>query len=195
MTISTRQQSLLKAIIREYIDSAKPVASNQLVVRDNFEVSPATIRNDMAALTEAGFLQQPHTSAGRIPTEKAWRWYIDQEVDQPLSKREQAILRSVVTEHSNHQDDLLRRLARAMAAMVDESVLVARGRYDTYYTGLSNLLTQPEFAHLDLVQNLSRMVDHLDDVIGRFYDQVGEDPAVLVGKDNPFSNQCGVIIA
>lgn len=192
--LSARQSALLGTIIKTYIDQAHPIASNQLVTRDGFDVSPATIRNDMAALTEAGYLVQPHTSAGRIPTEKAWRWFIDQEPSAAISKREQAILNSVVTEHRTRQDELMRRLAKTMAELADESVLVAWDRHDTYYTGLANLFSQPEFDQADLVLSLSRVIDRLDDVVARMYDRVEDEPEVLVGRENPFSHQCGVIL-
>lgn len=193
--LSTRQQSLLGTIIKEYIDSARPIASNQVSALDGFDVSPATIRNDMASLTEAGYLAQPHTSAGRIPTEKAWRWYIEQDQTDGLSKREQALLDAIVTEHRARQEELLRRLAKAMAELADQSVLVAWDKHETYYTGLSNLFAQPEFEHVDVMLSLSRVVDRLDDVISRMYDRVGEEPEVLVGRENPFSHACGTIIA
>jgi transcriptional regulator of heat shock response len=192
--LSTRQATLLHTLIKEYIDTAKAVSSGQLVDRHALAVSPATLRNDMAALTDDGYLLQPHTSAGRIPTEKAWRWYISQEPPEALTKREQALLRSVVDGHRHQQDELLRQLAKTMAGMVEESVLVAYGRHDTFYTGLSNLFAQPEFEHVDLMQSVSRVVDRLDDVVAKFYDRVGAEPSVLVGRENPFSHQCGAII-
>jgi len=192
--LSTRQEALLQTLIKEYIDTAKAVSSGQLVNRQELAVSPATLRNDMAALTEAGYLLQPHTSAGRIPTEKAWRWYIGQEPPESLTKREQALLRSVVDGHRHGGDELLRQLAKTMAEMIEESVLVAYGRHDTYYTGLSNLFAQPEFEQVDLMHSLSKVVDQLDDVVAKFYDRVGSEPSVMVGRANPFGQACGAII-
>ena len=195
MTLSTRQESLLKTLIREYIETAKAVSSSQLVGRPELDVSPATVRNDMASLTDAGFLSQPHTSAGRVPTDRAWRWFISQEQGETLTKREQAMLRSAVDRRPHQQDEVLRRLAKTMAEMVEESVMVAMGRHATFYTGLSNLFRQPEFEHLDLIQSMSQVVDRLDDVVAKFYDRIGPEPSILVGRDNPFSHACGTIIA
>ncbi len=78
---SDRTRSILRAIIREYIASAEPVGSRRLVRRHGFDLSPATIRNVMADLEEMGYLAQPHTSAGRVPTAKAFRYYIDTILD------------------------------------------------------------------------------------------------------------------
>ena len=74
--LSERQKTLLILIIRHYIESARPVGSKQLVDDYRLRLSPATIRNEMVALTEMGYLRQPHTSAGRIPTEKAFRAFV-----------------------------------------------------------------------------------------------------------------------
>src|SRR5690242_19718634 len=75
--MDARQRDVLVALIREYVDSAEPVGSRALSKRHFPHLSPATIRNVMADLEEMGYLAQPHTSAGRIPTDKAYRFYVD----------------------------------------------------------------------------------------------------------------------
>lgn len=75
--ISARQEKILDALIKEYISSAEPVSSKLLKTRADLDVSPATIRNDFKELTEAGYIDQPHTSAGRVPTQKAYRYFVD----------------------------------------------------------------------------------------------------------------------
>src|SRR5512142_777160 len=74
--LSERQKSLLLVIIRDYIDAAQPVGSKRLVERYRLDLSSATVRNEMAALTEMGYLRQPHTSAGRVPTEEGYRYFV-----------------------------------------------------------------------------------------------------------------------
>jgi heat-inducible transcriptional repressor len=74
--LTERQRFLLTLVVREYIESAQPVGSNHLVAHYKLEMSPATVRNEMAALTESGYLRQPHTSAGRIPTEEGYRYFV-----------------------------------------------------------------------------------------------------------------------
>lgn len=76
--LTERQKFILALVIREYIDTAQPVGSKRLVERYNLEVSSATVRNEMAALSEAGYLHQPHTSAGRVPTEEGYRYFVRQ---------------------------------------------------------------------------------------------------------------------
>lgn len=76
MGLSDRQQTILALVVRDYTDSAKPIGSKRLIERYRMEVSSATIRNEMAALTDAGYLRQPHTSAGRVPTEAGYRYFV-----------------------------------------------------------------------------------------------------------------------
>ena len=75
--LTDRQEEILNALIREYISGAEPISSKLLKEKANLDVSPATIRNDFQELTEAGYIAQPHTSAGRIPTEKAYKYFVD----------------------------------------------------------------------------------------------------------------------
>src|SRR5437867_13304390 len=75
--MDARHRDVLIAIIREYIDTAEPVGSRVLARRHFPTLSPATLRNAMADLEEMGYLAQPHTSAGRVPTDKAYRFYVD----------------------------------------------------------------------------------------------------------------------
>ena len=80
--LSDRQKKLLLLIVRDYIDTAQPVGSQRLVEQYNLDMSSATIRNEMAALTEMGFLRQPHTSAGRVPSEDGYRYFVTQLMNQ-----------------------------------------------------------------------------------------------------------------
>ncbi|MEZ0158439.1 DeoR family transcriptional regulator, partial [Streptomyces griseorubens] len=75
--LSERRLQVLRAIVQDYVGTEEPVGSKALTERHNLGVSPATVRNDMAALEEEGFIAQPHTSAGRIPTDKGYRLFVD----------------------------------------------------------------------------------------------------------------------
>ncbi len=77
MELTDRQSKILNLLIKEYIDSAEPVSSDLLKRKTKLDISPATIRNDLQELTEKGYVAQPHTSAGRVPTDKAYRYFIE----------------------------------------------------------------------------------------------------------------------
>ncbi|MCJ7535272.1 MAG: HrcA family transcriptional regulator, partial [Anaerolineales bacterium] len=78
MNLGERQKLILALVIRDYINNAQPVGSKTLVDKYGLPFSPATVRNEMVALTEIGFLHQPHTSAGRVPTEEGYRYFVRQ---------------------------------------------------------------------------------------------------------------------
>lgn len=75
--ITNRQEKILNSLIKEYIDRAEPISSDLLKEKSNLDISPATIRNDLQELTKQGYIEQPHTSAGRVPTEKGYRFFIE----------------------------------------------------------------------------------------------------------------------
>ena len=75
--LDDRKLAVLRAIVRDYVSTMEPVGSKSLVDRHHLDVSPATIRNDMAVLEEEGYITQPHTSAGRVPTDKGYRFFVD----------------------------------------------------------------------------------------------------------------------
>ena len=86
--LEDRKLEVLRAIVEDYVSTQEPVGSKTLVDRHNLGVSPATIRNDMAALEDEGYIAQPHTSAGRIPTDKGYRLFVDKlSAVKPLTAR------------------------------------------------------------------------------------------------------------
>jgi heat-inducible transcriptional repressor len=83
--LSERQEKILNYLIQEYLDAYEPVSSDALKKKSNLDVSGATIRNDLQELTEKGYVMQPHTSAGRIPTEKGYRYFVDIVITQEVT--------------------------------------------------------------------------------------------------------------
>lgn len=77
MSLSERQQIILNLLVKEYIDSAIPISSDLLKKRSHLDISPATIRNELQELTDLGYIMQPHTSAGRVPTEKGYEFFVE----------------------------------------------------------------------------------------------------------------------
>lgn len=105
--LDKRKKRILQAIVEEYIDTAEPVSSGNLV--KELEVSSATIRNEMAELERIGFLEKPHTSAGRVPSQKGYRYYVDELIrDDKLSKKEMELIRERLETKVNDLEDLTR---------------------------------------------------------------------------------------
>ncbi len=119
-----RRLAVLRAIIEDYVAMREPVGSKALVERHNLEVSPATIRNDMAALEEEGFITQPHTSAGRIPTDKGYRVFVDRIANlKPLSQAERRAIQTLISDPVD-LDDVLDRTVRALAQLTHQVAVV-----------------------------------------------------------------------
>src|SRR6188474_3865925 len=107
-----RRLAVLRAIVEDYVATEEPVGSKALVERHGLGVSPATVRNDMAALEDEGFITHPHTSAGRIPTDKGYRLFVDRLSQvKPLSSGEKKAIQSFLSEAVD-LEDVLRRSVR-----------------------------------------------------------------------------------
>lgn len=119
-----RRFQVLRAIVADYVATQEPVGSKVLVERHNLGVSSATVRNDMAALEEEGLIAQPHTSAGRIPTDKGYRQFVDQIASvKPLSAAERRAIQSFL-ETGVDLDDVLRRSVRLLAQLTRQVAVV-----------------------------------------------------------------------
>ncbi len=119
-----RKLEVLRAIVEDYVHSREPVGSKALVERHHLGVSSATIRNDMAALEDEGLITAPHTSAGRIPTDKGYRLFVDQiSAVKPLSQAERRAIQSLL-EGSDDLDDVLDRTVRLLSQLTNQVAVV-----------------------------------------------------------------------
>lgn len=186
-----RHYKLLSEIVRNYIKIAEPVSSKALEA--SLGVSSATIRNDMAFLEEAGYLTQPHTSAGRLPTTKGFQFYLDNLMRvRPPQIAEQRTLRQII-EKQSEAEVASKELARSLATLSAEAALAAISPDHTYYTGLANLFRQPEFADIEMIQEMGQIVDHLDEGLRQLWPQASEEVKVLLGDNNPLGSDCALI--
>ncbi|MAF13818.1 MAG: hypothetical protein CMI53_02925 [Parcubacteria group bacterium] len=193
--MNTRQQNLLKIITSQYIKTAQPVSSQFITDKGKFKLSSATIRNEMAELEAKGYISHPHTSAGRVPTERGYQYFVENFLeDLTLNKRQQDFLRKVSQPFSRFEPQVAKELAKSMAEFSNGAVFVAFSDNEFYYTGISYLFAQPEFFEHEVVYNLSQVIDHLDTVVNKIYDSVMPDIEIYIGSQNPFSNDCSVVI-
>lgn len=190
-----RDKKILEAIIKEHIATAAPVGSSYLVEKYKLPVSSATVRNLMAELEEEGYIAQPHTSAGRVPTEKAYLMLADEIKNKRGEKKIKSSsakeLESAFKEGGGNQ---LKEVAKTTSKLSDSAVFLAMHRHNIYYTGLSNLFRQPEFANTGLIYDFSEVVDRMEDIINDIYDDIGFEPEILIGSDNPFGSFCSSIL-
>lgn len=200
--MTERQAKLLGAIIEQYAEVAVPVGS--ITLAKLFGVSSATIRSEMARLEDLGYITQPHTSAGRIPTDKGYRYYVN-------------LLNEIRTEEPTASHRLIDRGARAIDARVathgDRTDRAIRSAVDSlvelthnlgiatigdqlYMSGMSNLFSQPEFAaNPHNVQQIARLLDNLEPWLREA--APNEPLNVFIGAENPIgkSSQASLIIS
>lgn len=189
-----RLLDLLRLVVEEYVSTGEPVGSQRLVDECRLDVSPATVRNWFAELEKIGCLMQPHTSGGRIPTEKGFQEYVEAFIQgKPAPKRDHEVLAQML--QVPRQDSArLKALAKLLAERSGQAVVVGLERADTFYTGLSQLFSQPEFKQWQRVVTLTEILDHLDDVLGALRQATYDEPRVLLGRACPFGAICGSVV-
>ncbi len=148
---SIRRDDVLRAIVTDYVETGEPVGSKALVDRHDLRVSPATVRNDMSVLEEKGYLYQPHTSAGRIPTEKGYRAFVNQISKlRPITAAQRRAIEAFVFGAADF-DDIVERTVRALAQLTRQLAIVQYPHYER--SGLRHLEIIPvaEFKLLVIV--------------------------------------------
>lgn len=192
-----RQKQLFLTIVEEYIKTAEPVSSKLIAEKFHLDVSPATIRNDMMELEETDLIFQPHISAGRVPTEFGYKKFVTEHIDltKEINHKSKEEISKIIKNFKDEELEFkIKNLAKIIAEKSSLAVFVGFKNNDVYYTGLSNLFSEPEFQNTTLVCNLTAVLDHLDEVMLNIYDQFNDEIIIKIGKDNPFANDCSIIV-
>lgn len=186
--LTERQQDLLRAIVELYVKTGEPIGSENLDKEYNLGVSPATIRHEMVRLTEMGYLKQPHTSAGRIPTSMGYRLYIGElmkEKDLPVAA--EVTIRENLWQQRYKEEQLLREAVKGLANRLRMLALAVDEEQQIYYAGAANILDFAEFADIDVTRFVLSLFDEfptLKQILGK---AVGTDPMhILFGDELEF---------
>lgn len=186
--MTTRQQLILKAIVEQYAEVASPVGSSLLAKL--FNVSSATIRAEMAELERLGYIDQPHTSAGRVPTDKGYRTYVNlvsQEQETPADRRAERALAARV-ESGGLPERTIRNAVDTLVELTHNLGLATIGN-QLYMSGLSNLFGQPEFTSSAHVQQIAHLLDNLEPWLREA--APNEPLSVYIGQENPIGRSAG----
>jgi heat-inducible transcriptional repressor len=180
--LTPRQIKILEAIVEQYAEVASPVGSSLLT--KVFGVSSATIRAEMAELERKGYIVQPYTSAGRIPTDKGYRFYVNQIQEQaelvPPRRAERALAARV---HDGGLPEQTIRNAVETLVELTHNLGIATIGNQLYMSGLSNLFNQPEFMSAARVQEVARLLDNLEPWLREA--APNEPLSVYIGHENP----------
>lgn len=187
--MTERQQKILSAIVEQYAEVASPVGSSLLA--RVFNVSSATIRAEMAELERLGYIGQPHTSAGRIPTDKGYRFYVNTLNENgvaSLSERRGEKALTARVQNAGAPERMIRNAADTLVELTHNLGLATIGN-QLYISGLSNLFGQPEFVGGVNVQQVAQLLDNLEPWLREA--APNEPLSVYIGQENPIGRSAG----
>ncbi len=185
--MTERQKAILLTLIRDYIKYGQPIGSKFLFERYNFNISPATFRNEFAALEKEGYLYQPYTSAGRAPTDKGYRFFVNYILEKRRAEREKAkrILEELINT-KKREEELLYNLAKTISGLSNSVAIIGslnRGLF--FKSGINKILSMPEFDDLSFRRKFGNIIEFLEDKIYEVLDDI-DDFAIYIGDEFPF---------
>lgn len=196
MEITARQKEILSQIIEEYAETAAPVGS--VTMAKLFGVSPATVRAEMARLEALGLIAQPHTSAGRVPTDAGYRYYVNNlsnpesefdgfEAERSLERGTHVL--EVRVSSQSRADAAIRGAVDTLVELTGNLGLATIGG-QLYLSGISRLFTQPEFMDTRRVQSVAKLLDNLEPWLREA--APGEPLNIFIGHENPIGKNSEV---
>ncbi len=193
--LNERQEKLFKLVVETHIQTGEPVGSKFLVEQEGLDWSEATVRNDLRALEEAGYLTHPHTSAGRVPTAVGYRHYINSMnlSNVKISDKDEKKVEEILTGDTQDFESGVRTLAKGLAQISGEAIIYAFGPDKVYYTGLSNLFGKKEFTEPKSIVNISGVFDRCEEYLNEFENMLIDDPRFFFGEEQPFGEDLSVL--
>src|SRR5690349_7025754 len=190
--MTDRQKQILYAIVEQYAEVASPVGSSLLA--KVFGVSSATVRAEMAELERLGYITQPHTSAGRVPTDKGYRFYVNNMTEEKPSTGMELVERrgeralAARVQDSGVPERAIRNAVDTLVELTHNLGLATIGN-QLYMSGLSNLFGQPEFMQAGQVQEVARLLDNLQPWLNEA--APNQPLSVYIGRENPIGRSAG----
>lgn len=184
--LTARQTRLLKALIDEYLSTAEPVGSLVLEKKYNLGVSPATIRNEMSTLTTMGYLKQPHTSAGRVPTPSAMKFYISQLMDEKaMSITDEVRAKENIRVAQTNVDRLMNEVTHLLSENTGSLAVASTEDGSIWSHGFSHVFESPEFMDYQVCQSVFSMIEEVSQLHELFFHRLtGLTPIeVLFGEE------------
>lgn len=186
--MTPRQQDILRAIVELYAETAEPVGS--LALCQQFEMSSATIRAEMAELERQGYIMQPHISAGRVPTDKGYRFYVNGLGERTADSRTEAALAKRVRS-AGEAEQSIKSAVESLAHVTHNLGLATIGR-NLYLSGMASLFQQPEFYGGHQAYEVARLLDSLEEWLA---EAAPNDPvSVYIGQENPIGRASGATL-
>ena len=181
-----RLAHVLRGVVEEYIATGKPVGSARLLDILGISVSSATIRNLLRDLEDLGYLEQPHTSAGRIPSDKGYRYYIDQLTFKDPSEQKVASIKSKYQEYQQEYERPAQAVAKMLSDMTHAMAITGwLSSNDIHGSGISQLFRLPEEETHEAAREISMLFDNIESYVAQLVQQNFTDAHVYIGEENP----------
>lgn len=195
--MNDRQSNILRLVIDEYVENAQPVSSQLLCQKYELDCSPATVRNDMVILEAEGYLYQPHTSAGRVPTEEGYRYYLQHSqkpspVQQQLLQTSTSELRTAMSQVRNLEAKV-QVMARRLAELSGDAVVVSN-EHQASTLGVGNLLRKPDFQESNMLLQLAEDIERLEQDAMHVVSVAPSDVRILLGEESPVGKRLATVI-
>ncbi|MBF8280270.1 MAG: heat-inducible transcriptional repressor [Candidatus Magasanikbacteria bacterium] len=187
-----RKKAILRHVLKMHVLTGEPVGSEFLAETCGLGVSSATVRSELLALEDAGLLSHPHTSAGRVPTEAGYRFYVEEMMSPAVSEKAARSLRSSLRRSARL--DTYKEMAKTLSELTDAAVMVGLDSSSFFYTGLSRLFQKPEFNDREFLSGVAEVIDRFDEIAEELFELAEATPRVLLGEDNPLGEMCGMVI-
>lgn len=197
--LRNRQVQLLDFIIREYVKTAKPVGSSLIAKKAGFKLSPATLRNEMGELEKTGYLAQLHTSGGRVPTDKAYRYYVnsllENDVGLDLKAKDKGKIQQEFDDMSSNPKEINKVVARVLSDLSGDLVITGISTDEDFFKkGLVNLFEHQKFKEINEVFQLASFFEEFENMFQfierEFFNTLGTPHGIpvqiMIGKESPF---------
>ena len=196
--MNKRDKKILALVIEEYTNSAVPVGSKILAKKYKLDLSPATIRSIMAKLEKEKYLYQPHISSGRIPTDKAYRFFVEKIMgEQELSLVEQKKLQAEILKLKAQNKRISRTTAKLLSSF-SGSLAISGSEKEFFDFGMSELLENPEFKNIDEFCRIVEALDYIDENIDSILSKMKDgETKIFIGKENPIKeiSNCSMVVS
>ena len=192
--MTERQECILKEVLMEYIGSACPVSSQLIEEKRGFDFCSATIRNEMQRLTEMGFLYQPHISAGRMPTDKAYRFFVNYLLKKEKATQEDSLkIKKILKEENKDVLNFANRLSKFLAEKSLSLVTIHLLEEDFFWKeGWGGILREPESQETDFTSDFIDLLNIFEKDVERF--EINTKIKIYIGDENPFTKADGFSI-
>ncbi|OGB88806.1 hypothetical protein A2625_02035 [candidate division WOR-1 bacterium RIFCSPHIGHO2_01_FULL_53_15] len=199
--LDERKKRVLEAIARDYLHTAEPVGSRTIWRSYMPELSPASIRNEMADLEALGLITQPHTSAGRVPTDLGYRYYVDHLMkSRQLTVKEEDVINAGLKTVRNDVEDALHQTLKILSHLLEYASVVATldNKTRVYSSGFAHMLKQPEFADMNYTRQVMEVVEE-EDLMAEMVKEYTTEKGVTIriGSENKFKEvkNCSVVMS